>query len=262
MEDGSIAIDMVSLFPQNTYKNRKNGLRADLATMLEELKPSFLRFPGGCVIEGYDYETMYNWKDSIGVGRDGEPLLFNGTYGDVAARKQGINIWTNISLTEDAYPSYMTYGLGFYEYFLLAEDIGAIGVPVVNCGMYYQARRGAAVPIGTEEFQGFIQDALDLVEFCRGGADTKWGTVRIAMGHEAPFELKYIGIGNENWTNNFYKRYEQFVKAFEEAAKENPALYEGIELIYSSGTDDATSSAENYISYGSAARKTPQHQGY
>ena len=254
MEDGSIAIDMVSLFPQNTYKNRKNGLRADLAAMLEELEPSFLRFPGGCVIEGYDYETMYNWKDSIGVGRDGEPLLFNGTYGDTAARKQGINIWTNIALTEDAHPSYMTYGLGFYEYFLLAEDIGAIGVPVVNCGMYCQARRGAAVPIGTEEFQSFIQDALDLVEFCRGGADTKWGAVRITMGHEAPFELKYIGIGNENWTNNFYKRYEQFVKAFEEAAKENPTLYEGIELIYSAGPDDGTSGADYIKSYQNAEK--------
>ena len=205
MEDGTVAIDMVSLFPQNTYNNRKNGLRKDLAEMLAALEPSFLRFPGGCVIEGYDYETMYNWKDSIGVGRNGEPLLFNGTYGDVAARKHGINVWTNIRATEDVSPSFMTYGLGFYEYFLLAEDIGAIGVPVVNCGMYCQARAGAAVPIGTDEFQCFIQDALDLVEFCRGGADSKWGAVRIAMGHEEPFELKYIGIGNENWTNNYYK---------------------------------------------------------
>ncbi|MBO5354103.1 MAG: hypothetical protein J6A77_12480 [Lachnospiraceae bacterium] len=254
MEDGSIAIDMVSLFPQNTYKNRENGLRADLAELLEGLEPAFLRFPGGCVIEGYDYETMYNWKDSIGAGRDGEPLLFNGTYGDVAARKQGINVWTNINLKEDAMPSYMTYGLGFYEYFLLAEDIGAIGVPVVNCGMYCQARAGAAVPVGTEEFEGFIQDALDLVEFCRGGADTKWGAVRIAMGHEEPFELKYIGIGNENWGNNYYKRYALFVEAFEEAAKENPELFAGIELMYSAGPDDATSGADNYKSYQNAQK--------
>lgn len=254
MEDGAIAIDMVSLFPQNTYKNRENGLRADLATLLEELEPSFLRFPGGCVIEGYDYETMYNWKDSIGVGRDGEPLLFNGTYGDVAARKQGINVWTNIALTEDANPSFMTYGLGFYEYFLLAEDIGAIGVPVVNCGMYCQARGGAAVPIDSEEFQSFIQDALDLVEFCRGGADTKWGAVRIAMGHEEPFVLKYIGIGNENWTNNYYKRYALFVEAFEKAAEENPELFEEIELIYSAGADDGTSGAEYIKSYQNAEK--------
>ncbi|MBE5888392.1 MAG: hypothetical protein E7283_06090 [Lachnospiraceae bacterium] len=249
MDDGTVAIDMVSLFPQDTYKNRENGLRKDLAAMLEELEPAFLRFPGGCVIEGYDYETMYNWKDSIGVGRDGEPLYFNGTYGDVAARKQGTNLWTNIQLTDDPFPSYMTYGLGFYEYFLLAEDIGAIGVPVVNCGLYCQVRGGSAVPIGSEEFQQFIQDALDLVEFCRGGADTKWGAVRIAMGHEAPFELKYIGIGNENWSQSYYLRYAEFVKAFEQAKKERPALFEGIELMYSAGTDDATSGSDNYQSY-------------
>lgn len=254
MEDGSIAIDMVSLFPQNTYNNRKNGLRADLAEMLQELEPSFLRFPGGCIIEGYNYETMYNWKDSIGVGRDGEPLLFNGVYGDVAARKQGINLWTNINTQNDAYPSFMTYGLGFYEYFLLAEDLGAIGVPVVNCGLYCQARGSAPVPLGTEEFQGFIQDALDLVEFCRGGADTKWGAVRISMGHEEPFELKYIGIGNENYGDNYYKRYALFVKAFEEAALQNPELFAGIELLYSSGLDDATSGAENYKSYVNAEK--------
>ena len=259
IDDGKMALDMVSLFPQNTYKNRKNGLREDLAVMLEELSPSFLRFPGGCVIEGYDYETMYNWKDSIGVGRDGEPLLFNGTYGDVAARKQGINIWTNISMTEDPWPSYMTYGLGFYEYFLLAEDIGAIGVPVVNCGLYCQARNGKAVPMHTEEFDRVIQDALDLVEFCRGGADTKWGAVRIAMGHEEPFALKYIGVGNENWGNNYYQRYALFVEAFEKAADENPELFAGIELMYSAGTDDATSGADNFKSYEYAKEWMEEH---
>ena len=249
IDDGTVAVDMVSLFPQNTYKDRENGLREDLATMLEELEPAFVRFPGGCVIEGYDYETMYNWKDSIGVGRDGEPLLFNGTYGDVAARKQGIDIWTNISLTEDTLPSYMTYGLGFYEYFLLAEDLGAVGVPVLNCGLYCQARGSNPVPIGSEKFQDFIQDALDLVEFCRGGADTKWGAVRIAMGHEEPFELKYIGIGNENFGDDYYERYTLFVEAFDKAAEENPELFEGIELMYSAGVDDATSSTANYESY-------------
>ncbi len=260
MEDGSLAIDMISLFPQDTYKNRKNGLRSDLAIMLEELEPSFLRFPGGCVIEGYDYETMYNWKDSIGVGRDGEPLLFNNTYGDVAARKQGTNIWTNIRLKDDPMPAYMTYGLGFYEYFLLAEDIGAIGVPVLNCGLYCQVRGGEAVPVGSEEFQEFIQDALDLVEFCRGDADTKWGAVRIAMGHEEPFALKYIGIGNENWGNQYYLRYSLFVEAFEEAAKEKPELFEGIELMYSAGTDDATSGADNYKSYQYAEEWLEEHE--
>ena len=116
---------MVSLFPEDTFKGRENGLRKDLAEKLEALKPSFLRFPGGCVVEGDSLEFAYNWKDSIGTGPDGEPLKFNDTYGDVAARKQGQNIWTDERATNDKYPSYMSYGLGFYEYFLLAEDIGA-----------------------------------------------------------------------------------------------------------------------------------------
>ncbi|MCI8746617.1 MAG: hypothetical protein HFH67_01935 [Lachnospiraceae bacterium] len=122
---GKVALDMVSLFPEDTFKGRENGLRKDLAEKLEALKPSFLRFPGGCVVEGDSLEFAYNWKDSIGTGPDGEPLKFNDTYGDVAARKQGQNIWTDERATNDKYPSYMSYGLGFYEYFLLAEDIGA-----------------------------------------------------------------------------------------------------------------------------------------
>ncbi|MDE6874963.1 MAG: hypothetical protein K2P87_10960 [Lachnospiraceae bacterium] len=195
---GSAAIDMVSLFPKNTYKGRVNGLRKDLAEKLEALSPAFLRFPGGCVIEGATLATAYDWKDSIGVGPDGEPLLFNGTYGDVAARRQGQNIWTDERATNDKYPSYMSYGLGFYEYFLLAEDIGAIGVPVVNCGLGCMGQGpGTGPDVGTEEFEQYVQDALDLVEFCRGDASTKWGAVRIAMGHEEPFALKYIGIGSE-----------------------------------------------------------------
>jgi len=223
----------VSLFPEDTFKGRENGLRKDLAEKLEALKPSFLRFPGGCVVEGDSLEFAYNWKDSIGTGPDGEPLEFNNTYGDVAARKQGQNIWTDERATNDKNPSYMSYGLGFYEYFQLAEDIGAIGVPVVNCGIRCMIAHGGdpGPEIGTPEFNQYIQDALDLVEFCRGDASTKWGAVRIAMGHEKPFELKYIGIGNEQWGNNFYKKYEAFVDAFDAARKESPAMYGGIELI-------------------------------
>ena len=112
---GKIAVDMVSLFPEDTYKGRANGIRKDLAEKLEELKPTFLRFPGGCVIEGNNDTNAYDWKDSIATGKDGLPLLFNGTYGDVAARKQGINIWSNLNTSNDPYPSYMTYGLGFFE---------------------------------------------------------------------------------------------------------------------------------------------------
>jgi hypothetical protein len=203
MNEGTAYFDMISLFPENTYKGRENGLRSDLATKLEELEPAFVRFPGGCVIEGYDINSAYDWKDSIGVDSNGMPLEFNGTYGDVAARKLTPNIWTNITLEDDQYPCFMSYGLGFYEYFLLAEDIGAIGVPVLNSGLYCQ-NVGNSVPIFdnsgeyTAEFQKYLDDMLDLVEFCRGDETTTWGKVRIEMGHEEPFELKYICMGNEN----------------------------------------------------------------
>lgn len=255
IDNGSIAIDMVSLFPKDTYKGRENGLRKDLAEKLEALEPAFLRFPGGCVIEGATLATAYDWKASIGVGPDGEPLLFNGTYGDVAARRQGQNIWTDERATNDKYPSFMSYGLGFYEYFLLAEDIGAIGVPVINCGMCCMGQSNGAGPaVGTEEFEQYIQDALDLVEFCRGDASTKWGAVRIAMGHEEPFALKYIGIGNEQWGSDFYRRYRAFVDAFAEAKAANPELFDGIELMFSAGVDDGDSGIDYMAAYEEAAR--------
>lgn len=251
---GNVAVDMVSLFPENTYKNRENGVREDIATLLADLQPKFLRFPGGCVIEGYDAKTAYSWKDSIGVGSDGKPLEFNGTYGDVAARKQGIDIWTDMNATDDEYPSFMTYGLGFYEFFQLSEDIGAVGVPVLNAGVYCQGRGGSGVDMSSDEFKGYIQDMLDLVEFCRGGADSTFGKVRIALGHEKPFELKYICIGNENEGEQYYERYSAFLDAFNKAKKDDPELYKGLELIYSAGTADGTSS-ENYLKSYAYAKK-------
>ncbi len=255
IDTGSAAIDMVSLFPKDTYKGRENGLRKDLAEKLEALSPAFLRFPGGCVIEGATLATAYDWKDSIGVGPDGEPLLFNGTYGDVAARRQGQNIWTDERATNDKYPSYMSYGLGFYEYFLLAEDIGAIGVPVLNCGLGCMGQGpGLGPDVGTPEFEQYVQDALDLVEFCRGDASTIWGAVRIAMGHEEPFALKYIGIGNEQWGSNFFAHYEAFVDAFAAAKAENLALFDGVELMFSAGVDDGDSGVDYMASYEEAAR--------
>ena len=238
-----VALDMVSLFPE-TYKG--HGMRTDLAQKLEELQPAFLRFPGGCVIEGYDKETAYNWKDSIGVGEDGLPLEFNGTYGDVATRRYGINLWTDVAATEDPLPCYMSYGLGFYEYFQLAEDIGAVGVPVLNCGLYCQMRGKGPVDMYTPEFEQYLQDMVDLVEFCRGDETTTWGKVRASLGHAEPFELKYIGIGNENEGEVYFERYEAFLERFNEEKAKNPELYEGLELIYSSGASEATHS-ENYI---------------
>ena len=249
IDNGSVALDMISLFPP-TYKN--HGMRADLAQLLADLEPAFLRFPGGCVIEGYDEETAYSWKDSIGVGADGEPLEFNGVYGDAAARLYGINIWTDTAATEDPLPCYMSYGLGFYEYFVLAEDIGAIGVPVLNCGLYCQMRGKGPVDMNTELFEQYLQDMADLVEFCRGDETTKWGKVRISMGHAEPFELKYICIGNENEAEDYYERYEAFLARFNEEKAKNPEMYEGLELIYSAGAAEATSGWNYYNSYVNA----------
>lgn len=263
IDTGKAAVDMVSLFPKDTYKGRENGLRKDLAEKLEELNPSFLRFPGGCIVEGATLDVAYDWKDSIGVGFDGEPLKFNGTYGDVAARRMGQNIWTDENATNDPYPSFMTYGLGFYEYFLLAEDLGAVGVPVLNCGMCCMGQSNGAGPaVGTKEFEQYVQDALDLVEFCRGDSSTKWGAVRTAMGHPKPFALKYIGIGNEQWGENFFDHYEAFVDAFAEAKENNPELYGDIELMFSAGVDDGDSGARLYMpAYQEAAKWLKEHPG-
>lgn len=247
--DGTACIDMISLFPENTFRNRKNGMRNDLGKMLEELKPRFLRFPGGCVIEGYDEETAYSWKDSIGVDENGEPLYFNGKYGDVAARKQGINLWTNIAATDDPLPCFMSYGLGFYEYFQLAEDIGALPVPVINCGLYCQMRGKGGIDMNSDLFKRYVQDMHDLVEFCRGDENTKWGKVRVSLGHKEPFELKYICISNENEGEVYFERYEAFLNSFNEAKEKNPELYAELELIYSSGAFDATGGTNYLPSY-------------
>ena len=254
--NGSVALDMVSLFPP-TYKN--HGMRIDLATKLEELEPAFLRFPGGCIIEGYDWETAYNWKDSIGVGKDGLPLEFNGRYGDIATRNYGINIWTDVLATDDPLPCFMSYGLGFFEYFQLAEDIGAIGVPVLNCGLYCQMRGEGPVEMYhgestqyTAEFAQYLQDMVDLVEFCRGDVDSTWGKVRASLGHPEPFDLKYICIGNENEGEDYFVRYEAFLERFNQEKANNPELYAGLELIYSSGASEGTTGANYLISYENA----------
>ena len=243
---GTVALDMVSLFPE-TYKG--HGMRLDLAEKLEALSPAFLRFPGGCIIEGWDYESAYNWKDSIGVGRDGLPLEFGGKYGDIAARKYGTNLWTNISIEDDPQPCYMSYGLGFFEYFQLAEDLGAIGVPVINCGLNCQMRGKGPVDINSDEFRQYLQDMHDLVEFCRGDENTTWGKVRTSLGHKEPFELKYICIGNEQEGDVYFERYEIFLNEFNKNKELYPELYTGLELIYSSGADDAISGANYYASY-------------
>ena len=260
IDNGKAEFDMVSLFPVNTYKNRENGMRADLGKAVADLEPTFLRFPGGCIIEGYDTASAYNWKHSVGVDENGEPLLFNGKYGDVATRTYDYNIWTDFNATDDIYPSFMSYGLGFYEYFQFAEDIGAIGVPVLNCGLFCQMRGMGPVDMDSELFAQYIQDMFDLIEFCRGDETTKWGRIRCDLGHKEPFELKYICIGNENEGEDYFVRYEAFLEAFLEAkANDTTGIYDGLELIYSSGASDATHSAQYIKSYVFAENWLKEH---
>lgn len=181
-------IDMVSLFPRKTFNGRKNGLRADLVQALVDLKPATFRFPGGCIVHGQGLANAYRWKDTVGP---------------VEQRKPNWNRWGY----------HQTYGLGYYEYFLLCEDIGAEALPIlpvgVSCGF---TKPFDHAPI--DKLQEWIDDAVDLVEFANGSVDTKWGGLRARMGHPTPFNLTYVGLGNEeHHTKEFEERFPHFVKA-------------------------------------------------
>ncbi len=194
---GNLEFDMISLFPSNTWRSQDNGLRADLVQMLYDLKPGFFRFPGGCVVEGYDLTNSYNWKNSIG---------------NISARKVNWNRWRSWNRPPQYYQS---LGLGFYEYFRLSEDIGAEPLPIINCGMACQYETGQLVPL--DQLDPYVQDALDLIEFANGPADSTWGAKRAEAGHPEPFNLKYIGVGNEQWGEEYFKRYDIFYKAIKSA---------------------------------------------
>lgn len=239
---GTIDMDMVSLMPRDTYRNLP--IRRDLGEMLEALNPSFLRFPGGCVIEGRDEESMYSWKDSIGNGAQltvGDVT----TTGGIEVRPQSYSIWKGTQ----GHPYYTTYGIGFYEFFELCEALDCMPVPVLNAGMTCQVQSPKYIvyDINSEEFRQCVQDALDLVEFCRGDGSTRWGSVRIAMGHKEPFALRYIGIGNEQWQSEYFQHYRYFVDAFNDAAEENPDLYGDIRLIVANSTSSGDRVGWNYV---------------
>lgn len=211
--DGTLDIDMVSLFPQDTWKKRPGGMRADMVQMLADMKPGFIRFPGGCIVEGYDLSQRYQWKKTIGP---------------VEQRQLIINRW-NFEMAHRPMPDYFqTFGLGFFEYFQLAEDIGAEPLPILNAGMACQFNSSELVPLN--QLDPYIQDALDLIEFANGDASTRWGKVRAGMGHPAPFNLKMMGVGNENWGPQYIERLKLFTKAIKDK-------YPGIKLVNSSGTD-------------------------
>jgi alpha-N-arabinofuranosidase len=196
---GSVDIDMVSLFPADTWKGRPGGLRKDIVQMIADLKPGFIRFPGGCIVEGRTIANRYQWKNTIGP---------------VELRKVIINRW-NMEMKNQQAPDYFqSFGMGFFEYFQLAEDLGAEPLPILNCGMSCQFNAGEVVPMN--ELDPYIQDALDLIEFANGATSTVWGRVRSSLGHPAPFNLKFIGIGNEQWDEQYIERYKMFEKVLKD----------------------------------------------
>ena len=192
----SVDLDHISLFPEDNW----NGLRADLVQDLADLHPGIFRFPGGCIVEGTDLDTRYEWKNSVGAPEN---------------RPLNENRWRD-TFPHRLYPNYyQSLGLGFYEYFLLSEKIGAEPLPILSVGLacQYQNRdddKNAHVAV--DDLQSYIDDALDLIEFANGPVTSKWGKLRADMGHPAPFNLKQIGIGNEQWGPMYPERLQKFME--------------------------------------------------
>ena len=223
--DGVCDVEHISLFPTDTWKGHENGMRKDLAQALYDLHPGVFRFPGGCIVEGSDLETRYQWKNSIGP---------------VENRPYNKNRWES-TFTYRYYPDYFqSYGLGFYEYFLLSEEIGAEPLPVLNVGMACQFqnwdRESAHVPCTLADLQPYIDDCNDLIEFANGDASSTWGRIRAEMGHPEPFNLKFLAIGNEQWGKFYFDRLKIVAGAVRKAHPE-------IKLIGTSGPD---SEGENF----------------
>jgi alpha-N-arabinofuranosidase len=193
---GVVEMDMISLFPEDTWMGRPKGLRKDLVQLLADLQPGFLRFPGGCIVEGRTLESRYQWKKTVG---------------DIENREMIINRW-NTEFAHRLTPDYFqSFGLGFFEYFQLSEDLGAEPLPILSCGMACQFNTGELVPM--DEMDPYVQDALDLIEFANGSIDSEWGKIRASMGHSEPFNLKYVGIGNEQWGPDYFDRLKVFTES-------------------------------------------------
>ena len=210
MGRNGVDLDHVSMFPSDNW----NGLRADLVQALADLHPGVFRFPGGCIVEGTDLATRYQWKNTVGPAEN---------------RPLNENRWNNTYDAKFAPSYYQSGGLGFYEYFLLSEKIGAAPVPIVSVGLACQFQNNsveAHVPV--EDLGPYVQDALDLIEFANGPVTSRWGALRAEMGHPAPFNMKYLGVGNEQWDSLYPERLEVFVKALR-------AEHPEIELVGSAG---------------------------
>ena len=200
-DQGALCLDMISLFPEKTFRNRPNGLRADLAQAIADIKPKFVRFPGGCLVHGQGIHQYYDWKDSIGP---------------VQHRRSGRNLW--------GYDQ--TRGFGYFEFFQFCEDIGAQPLPVVTAGVCCQ-HAGSSPHRGQEglpldEMPAYIQDVLDLIEWANGPAASKWGAIRAAAGHPEPFGLKYLGVGNEDAITPIFK--ERFKMIYEALKEKHPEI--------------------------------------
>ena len=212
----TVDLEHISLFPVDTWQGHENGLRKDLVQALADIKPGVFRFPGGCIVEGTDIASRYDWKKSVGM---------------VENRPLNENRW-QYTFPHRFFPDYyQSYGLGFYEFFQLSEEIGAEPLPVLSCGLACQFQNpnmDAHVPLC--DLESYIQDALDLIEFANGAVDTSWGKIRADMGHPAPFNLKLIGIGNEQWGKEYPEHLEPFVKAIRKK-------YPDIKIVGSSGPD-------------------------
>jgi alpha-L-arabinofuranosidase len=183
---GIVWVDFVSLMPVNTFNNRPNGLRKDVATMIANLKPGFIRWPGGCIVEGMTLANRYKWKETLG---------------DPASRPGEFDLW--------GYRN--SYGFGYHEFLQYCEDIGASGLFVCNVGMSCLYRNGDYC--SRDSLSYYIQDALDAIEYAIGDPKTTWGAKRAAAGHPAPFPLKFIEVGNENQYEEYSERFDLFHKA-------------------------------------------------
>ena len=225
---GSVDLDHVSLFPADAWKGL---LRADLVKDLKDLNPGVFRFPGGCIVEGTDLNSRYQWKNSVGPAEN---------------RPLNENRW-NYTFPHRLFPNYyQSYGLGFYEFFLLSEEIGAQALPVLSCGLACQFQNDdkdeAVCHVAVDDLQPYIDDALDLIEFANGGTDTKWGKLRADMGHPAPFNLQQIGVGNEHWGPLYPVRLEKFMKAIR-------AKYPKMKIVGTSGPSPDDNDGKQF-SYG------------
>ena len=212
---GTLDLDFVSLFPGQTWKNRPGGLRADMVQALADLHPGFLRFPGGCIVEGSVLARRYQWKNTLGPVED---------------RKLLINRWNYEFLHRPTPDYYQSFGLGFFEYFQLCEDIGAEPLPILNCGMACQFNSAELCPLG--RLDTYIQDALDLIEFANGPATSIWGAKRAALGHPEPFHMKLLGVGNEQWGQDYIDRYARFAQVLK-------AKHPEISLVSAAGPEPA-----------------------